>query len=118
MPNTPPRANIHLQEVDARNEYARRIIAGFRSAMPTLTYVWRYLEDALNDAVALATEITRFVDELEQARLERANTLAAMRATLAAQAEGEPDPLWYLRDELDAPSGAPETVPDASWGRA
>jgi hypothetical protein len=26
-----------------------------------------------------------------------------MRATLAAHADGEPDPLWYLRDQLRAP---------------
>ena len=25
-----------------------------------------------------------------------------MRAALAAHADGEPDPLWYLRDELNA----------------
>jgi hypothetical protein len=39
-------------------------------------------------------------------RLDRANLLAAIRATLAADAEGEPDPLGYLRDELDT-TGAP-----------
>jgi hypothetical protein len=27
---------------------------------------------------------------------------AAARATLGADAEGEPDPLYYLRDELEA----------------
>ena len=42
--------------------------------------------------------------ELEAVRLDRANLLAAIRAALAAADEGEPDPLGYLRDELDAPS--------------
>jgi hypothetical protein len=118
MPDTPQSIHIGLQEASTRNEYARRIIAGFRSAMPTLTDIWQYLEDALNDTLVLATEITRLADELERTRIQRANLLAAMRATLAAQAEGEPDPLWYLRDELDALSDAPETFPDASRRRA
>ncbi len=34
--------------------------------------------------------------------MDRANLLAAMRATIAAHADGEPDPLYYLRDELNA----------------
>lgn len=118
MPDASPYIHVSLQEVSTRNEYARRIITGFRSAMPTLTDVWSYLEDVLSDALTLAKEITRLADDLEQARLERANALAAMRATLAAQAEGDPDPWWYLRDELDTLSGAPETLPDASWRRA
>jgi len=41
--------------------------------------------------------------ELEAVRLDRANLLAAIRACLAADAEGEPDALSYLRAELDAP---------------
>lgn len=50
----------------------------------------------------LSAIITRLVAELEATRLDRANLLAAMRATLAAHAEGERDPLFYLRDELNA----------------
>ena len=38
--------------------------------------------------------------------LTAANLRAAMRATLAAYAEGEQDPLWYLRDELNAPQAS------------
>ena len=41
--------------------------------------------------------------------MDRANLLAAMRATVAAQADGEPDPLWYLRDALNA-AGAPRRI--------
>jgi hypothetical protein len=40
------------------------------------------------------------------ARHVAANLRAAMRATLAAYAEGERDPLWYLRDELNAPQAS------------
>jgi len=114
MPNAIPHTNINLQEVTERNDNARHIVAGCASAMPTLTDMWRYLQDALNDTVALSAEITRLSAELERTRLDRANLLAAMRATLAAHADGEPDPMWYLRDELDAP----ETASAASRRRA
>ncbi len=38
-------------------------------------------------------------------RLDRASLLAAMRAAIEADADGEADPLAYLRDEL--PTGRP-----------
>jgi hypothetical protein len=109
MPNT----NNNIQEVNTRNDQARHIIAGFASAMPWLTEIWEYLRDALNDVPALTAETGRLSAELQDARLDRANMRAAMRATLAAHADGEPDPTWYLRDALDAP----ETLPDASRQR-
>jgi hypothetical protein len=102
MPNTPPHINIDLEEVTTRNDSARHIVAGFAAAMPTLADIWRYLEDAFNDMPALASEITRLSGELQDTRLDRANLLAAARATIAAYHDGEPDPLSYLRDELDA----------------
>ena len=90
MPNTVPHVNINLQEVSERNDNARHIVAGCASAMPTLADMWRYLQDALNDMVALSAEITRLSAEVEHTRLDRANLLAAMRAALAAHADGEP----------------------------
>ena len=75
--------------------------------MPTLAEIWRYLEDAFNDVPALAAEITRLAAELNNTRLDRANLLAAARATIAAHHDGEPDPLSYLRDELDAHTADP-----------
>jgi hypothetical protein len=106
MPNTVPHININLQEVSARNGNARHIVAGCAAAMPTLTDMWRFLHDALDDTPALAAEITRLSAEIESTRLDRANLRAAMRATLAAHADGEPDPMWYLRDALNAPETA------------
>jgi hypothetical protein len=35
--------------------------------------------------------------------------VAAARATLAAATDGEPDPLYYLRDELTATGHLPKT---------
>ena len=111
MPNTVPHANINLLEVSARNDNARHIVAGCATALPTLTGMWRILHDALDDTPALAAEITRLSAELKRTRLDRANLRAAMRATLAAHADGEPDPMWYLRDALTAPETASRRRP-------
>ncbi len=102
MPNTNAHININLEEVTTRNETARHVVAGFSAAMPTLAEIWRLLEDALSDVPALSAEVTRLSAEVQHARLDRANLLAAARATIAAHHDGEPDPLSYLRDELDA----------------
>ncbi len=114
MPNAVPHVNINLQEVITTNEAARHIVAGFSTATPVLADIWRYLEDALNDVPLLLAEISRLSAELQATRLDRANLLAAARATLAAHHDGERDPLFYLRDELDARA----SLPPGSWGRA
>ena len=106
MPNTVPHANINLQEVSARNDNARHIVTGCATALPTLTGMWRNVLDALDDTPALMAEITRLSAELGRTRLDRANLRAAMRAFVAAHADGEPDPMWYLRDALNAPESA------------
>jgi outer membrane murein-binding lipoprotein Lpp len=106
MPNTHPEPTIDLQQISTRNTHARHIVAGCASAMPTLAGMWHELDDALTDAATLAAQITRLSADLERTRLEAANLRAAMRATLAAYAEGEQDPLWYLGDGLNAPQMA------------
>jgi len=110
MPHTDPNPEIDLQQINARNDTARGIAAYCASAMPALADLWRPVDNALNDAVLLSAlvarlsaQVSRLSDDLECVRLDRANLRAAMRATLAAHADGEPDPLWYLRDELNAP---------------
>ena len=103
MPNTHPEPIIDLQQISTRNTDARHIVAGCASALPTLAGMWHELDDALTDAATLAAQVTWLSADLERTRLDRANLRAAMRATLAACADGEPDPLWYLRDELNAP---------------
>ena len=110
MPNTKP--DFDLQQISIRNTHARHVVAGCAAALPMLADMWRELDDALTDLVTLAAQLTRFSADLERARLERANLRAAMRATLAAYADGEPDPLWYLRDELNEPQ-----TPDAASRR-
>ncbi len=109
MPNSSPDTSIDLQEVANRNNAARHIVAGFSAATPTLADIWQYLEAALNDTPALSAEVTRLTAELRSTRLDHANLLAAARATLSASVEGEPDPLFYLRDELSATGQAPQS---------
>ena len=96
-------------EITTRNDIARDIIAGFAAVTPTLAGVFRLIDPALADLPAVLADLGRARAELEAVRLDRANLLAAIRATLAADAEGERDPLGYLRDELDS-TDAPATT--------
>jgi hypothetical protein len=102
MPSTQPCSTVNMPEVMTRNSNARDIVAGFAAATPALSAMWQQITTALADTAHLASEVARLSAELRAARLDRANLLAAMRATLAAQADGEADPLSYLRDELHA----------------
>ncbi len=90
-----------FRQITVRNDIARDIIAGFAAVTPTLTGVYRLVDTALADIPATLAELGRARAELEAVRLDRANLLAAIRACLGASADGEPDPLGYLRDELD-----------------
>jgi hypothetical protein len=91
---------IDLYAVYARHDHACRVVAGFAAATPALTGIWQQLDRALDDIPALGATVARLSAEFADASLDRANLLAAMRATLAAHAQGETDPLAYLRDEL------------------
>ena len=100
MTNTVPYSAINIPEAMKRNRAAQDIVSGFATGTPTLSPAWQYIETALADARDLATEVARLAAELAAARLGHANALAAMRATIGAQRDGEPDPLYYIRDEL------------------
>ena len=65
------------------------------------------LLDSLDDVPVL-------LRALQAARLRAANLTAAGRATLAADRDGEPDPLYYLRDQLDHDQ---DDAPDAAVNR-
>ena len=91
---------IDLPAVYARNDNARRVVAGLAAATPKLAEVWQQLDRALGDVPALGAIVTRLSADLANAGLDRANLLAAMRAAIEADADGEADPLAYLRDEL------------------
>jgi hypothetical protein len=100
-----PESGMSLEAVYARNDIARRIVAQAVSALPAASELWSQVDRALADVPALGAVIARLAGELADIRMDRANLLAAMRATIAAQADGEPDPLYYLRDELSAHQG-------------
>jgi hypothetical protein len=89
-------------EITVRNDIARDIIAGFAAVTPTLAGAFHLVDTALADLPAVLADLHRARAELEAVRLDRANLLAAIRASLAADVEGEPDLLGYLRDELNS----------------
>jgi hypothetical protein len=59
----------------------------------------------IDNIARLAGEITRLHVMLAGERQATANLLAAIRAALGAESEGEADPFAYLRDELPDESG-------------
>jgi hypothetical protein len=68
----------------------------------TATAVVDALNRALDMLPLLSAEITRLRRRLATTLHDFNNLLAAARATLSAHADGEEDPLYYLRDELTA----------------
>jgi hypothetical protein len=91
---------VSLHAAYARHHNASQVIAGLAAATPALAEAWQQLGRALDDVPALGAIVARLTAELAGARLDRASLLAAIRATLNADADGEADPLAYLRDEL------------------
>jgi hypothetical protein len=69
------------------------------------------LVEVIRDVPALCVEVDRLCLLLSQARNAYANLTAAARAALAAHAESEADPWWYLRDELGAQLYIPQRRP-------
>lgn len=68
----------------------------------TATALVRKLSTALDTIPLLSAEIVRLRRRLATTLHDLNNLLAAARATLSAHADGEEDPLYYLRDELTA----------------
>ncbi len=101
---------IDLPEVRTRNIIARGIVGGFSASLPALAEMWRAIEAALADTDALTEEHKRMAAELWDLRMSCANLLAASRATLTANRDGEPDPLFYLRDELSVQGHLPRGI--------
>jgi hypothetical protein len=68
----------------------------------TATAVVDVLKRALDTIPLLSAEINHLRRRLATTLGDFNNLLAAARATLSAHADGEEDPLYYLRDELRA----------------
>jgi ABC-type transporter Mla subunit MlaD len=90
-PNDYPDAD--LQEVAQQHDQAA-------SALSTLAAV-------LETIPRMCAEIGRLRARLARTLTDLHNLIAAARATLGAHADGEPDALYYLRDELDAQGQLP-----------
>jgi hypothetical protein len=88
-----PESGLGLHVIYARSDHARRIIAGCMSVMPVAAEMWKQVDRSLADVPATGAVIARLTAELTDTRMDRANLLAAMRATIAAHADGEADPL-------------------------
>jgi hypothetical protein len=92
--------SINMVAVYLRNEHARLIVAGFAASTPSLCGLWEQLDRALADIPALGSVVARLTTGLADVRLDRANLIAAIHASLGADADGDHDPFSYLRDEL------------------
>lgn len=90
-PTNYPDADLH--EVTSRHSHA---------ASAT-----RKLTETLDTIPRLCAEIGRLRTRLAGALTDLRNLVAAGRATLSAHADGEPDALYYLRDELQAQGQLP-----------
>ena len=88
--NTTNRINTDtdLQEVANRHDTATAVVDTLGRALDTIPL--------------LSAEITRLRRRLAVMLTDSSNMVAAAKATLNAHADGEEDPLYYLRDELNA----------------
>jgi hypothetical protein len=110
MNRSRPQQKIHLNAVrsrqtikpaDARRRHAQAVGVLRRSPLACL---WRRTRAGRATLTVLADvpPLCDRIDRLNRVRRLHQDLEAAARATLAAHAEGEADPLYYLRDELGA----------------
>lgn len=90
MPSHAPRPTVDLDAVAAHHQTAEE------TRTPLSLWI------AVADIPVLVAEVHRGRSLVAWVRGEYADLLAAARATLHADHDGEDDPLWYLRDELTA----------------
>ncbi len=106
------RHRASLRDVSARADRARRCLAGISVAVPEVAGLCGQVSASLADIGPMATEIRCLRRDVAHVRLVRANLAAAARAAIAASSDGEPDPLFYLLDELAA-QGYPDSQESA-----
>ena len=93
-----PRPRLDLDAIRARyRAVASSRPTDFRSALVA----------SVVDVPRLVSEVEELWSQLVFTRRRYADLLAAARATLAADRDGEADPLFYLRDEVSAQDGGP-----------
>jgi hypothetical protein len=109
---------VTIDTQDLRDQYAGLLAAPMRCAMkrpgrraPSDLVVARLL----SSVPVLCDEVDRLSAVLSLARRDHHDLVAAAQATLAAAAEGEADPLYYVRDELRARGLLGARRGDRSW---
>ena len=98
----PPRPRLPVLGVDLDAIHAR--YWAIHSTRTRLEF-HAALVASVADVPTLVSEVDRLCGYLVQMRRRYADLLAAVRATLAADRDGETDPLWYVRDEFAAQTG-------------
>jgi hypothetical protein len=89
-----------LQEVAHQHDQATSVLSTLAAVLETIP--------------RMCAEIGRLRARLARTLTDLRNLIAAARATLGAQADGEPDALYYLRDELDAQGQLPSEYRERS----
>jgi hypothetical protein len=107
--------DLDLQEVATHYNHARSALDNDPTTRTSQTGL--ILASALALIPPLATEVRRLRKRLASTLADLRDLAAAARATLSAQAEGEPDPLYYLRDELQAQGQIPRDEHDEDGTR-
>jgi hypothetical protein len=74
-----------------------------------------HVTSLIAEITGLIAEIIRLHSALITERLVSANLMAAIRAALGAEHDGEPDPLAYLRDEIG--DDEPDAARERWWSR-
>jgi hypothetical protein len=123
MNRSHPQQKIHLSGTCSRQtirpDDARRRHTHAAAALrdSPLACVWRRTRAGRAALTALADvpPLCDRIDQFDRLRRRHQDLEAAARATLAANAEGEADPLYYLRDELETPSHWPSEGEARPW---
>jgi hypothetical protein len=103
--NNQPYPARHIPNIAIDNDEVLAAIALELARVHICDQCHRTVPPLIDHIAQLVGEITRLHDALIKERLTSANLLAAIRAALGAAADGEADPLAYLRDELPDDSG-------------
>lgn len=117
-----PPQKIHLSAACSRQtirpDEARRRHAQAASVLrrSSLACVWCRTRAGRVTLAALAdVPLCDQIDRLDRLRRRHQDLEAAARAACAASAEGEADPLYYLRDELAASKSQPSDGEAHPW---
>jgi hypothetical protein len=103
--NNQPYPDPHQPQTATGNDEILAAIALGLARAQTCGQYYETVPPLIDDLVPLAGKIARLHDTLITERLRSANLLAAIRAALGAAADGEADPLAYLRYEIPGYAG-------------